>query len=163
MPFTGFLYAGLMMTADGPKVLEFNARLGDPETQPLMHRLDPSADFADVLMGSATGSLRNKSLKWRADPSVCVVLAAHGYPGKVRIGDAIIGIENSGATVFQAGTKSTAAGVETAGGRVLGVTASGTDLHAAIDAAYAGVGGIYFDGMHYRHDIGQKGLKRWPN
>jgi phosphoribosylamine--glycine ligase len=161
--FTGFLYAGLMMTADGPKVLEFNARLGDPETQPLMHRLDPSTDFADVLMGSATGSLATKKLKWKIAPSVCVVMAAHGYPGKVRTGDAITGIENSDAVVFQAGTKSTADGIQTAGGRVLGVTASGADLRSAINAAYAGVSRIHFDGMHYRRDIGQKGLKRWPN
>src|SRR2546423_13707218 len=86
-PFTGFLYAGLMMTAEGPKVLEFNARLGDPETQPLMHRLDSSSSFADVLMRAATGSLRAASLKWKSEPSVCVVMASAGYPGHVRTGD----------------------------------------------------------------------------
>lgn len=161
--FTGFLYAGLMMTTDGPKVLEFNARLGDPETQPLMHRLEPSTDFAEVLMASAKGSLANKSLKWKLNPSVCVVLAAHGYPGKVRTGDEITGIDDLGAMVFHAGTKSTAQGIETSGGRVLGVTASGADLKSAIDAAYAAVSRIHFAGMQYRHDIGQKGLKRWPN
>ena len=80
--FTGFLYAGLMMTADGPKVLEFNVRLGDPETQPLMHRLAADADFAGILMRAATGSLGGAELRWKTDPSVCVVLAAAGYPGK---------------------------------------------------------------------------------
>ncbi len=160
--FTGFLYAGLMMTADGPKVLEFNARLGDPETQPLMHRMDPLSSFADVLMRSATGSLKGASLRWKKDPSVCVVLAAAGYPGQVRTGDVITGIETCGADVFQAGTKRGAGALETSGGRVLGVTASGVDLASAIGNAYEAAGKIHFDGMHYRRDIGKKGLKRWP-
>lgn len=164
--FTGFLYAGLMMTADGPKVLEFNVRLGDPETQPLMHRLAPESGLADVLMRATTGSLAGASLKWKSDPSVCVVLAAEGYPGKVRTGDAIIGIdramEDCGTQVFQAGTKLGPRGLETAGGRVLGVTASGPDLRSAVEHAYAAAARIHFDGMHYRHDIAQKGLKRWP-
>jgi phosphoribosylamine--glycine ligase len=166
--FTGFLYAGLMMTADGPKVLEFNVRLGDPETQPLMHRLAPQSGLADILMRAATGSITGASLKWKPDPSVCVVLAAEGYPGKVRTGDAITGIDDaihvgdSGTQVFQAGTKLGAHGLETAGGRVLGVTASGPDLHSALEYTYAAVARIHFDGMHYRRDIAQKGLKRWP-
>jgi len=160
--FTGFLYAGLMITADGLKVLEFNVRLGDPETQPLMHRLDPSTDLADVLYRSSTGSLAGANLKWKIDPSVCVVLAAAGYPGPVRTGDRIHGIDDCGATVFQAGTKAGPHGIETAGGRVLGVTASGPDLRAALDNVYAAVESIHFDGMHYRRDIGRKGLKRWP-
>jgi phosphoribosylamine--glycine ligase len=157
--FTGFLYAGLMMTADGPKVLEFNVRLGDPETQPLMHRLD--CDFADILLRAATGSLKGAALRSKPDPSVCVVLAAAGYPGKVRTGDAIHGIEYCGGQVFQAGTRIGPGGLETAGGRVLGVTASGGDLKAAIANAYDAVGKIHFEGMHYRRDIGTKGLKRW--
>jgi phosphoribosylamine---glycine ligase len=157
--FTGFLYAGLMMTASGPKVLEFNVRLGDPETQPLMHRMD--GDFGEILLRAATGSLKGATLRSKPEPSVCVVLAAPGYPGKVRTGDAIHGIENSGAQVFQAGTRIGAQGLETAGGRVLGVTASGADLRSAVHNAYAAVGKIHFDGMHYRRDIGQKGLKRW--
>ncbi len=160
--FTGFLYAGMMMTADGPKVLEFNVRLGDPEaTQALMHRMDD--DFAGTLMKSATGDLKPGNLKWKSAPSVCVVMAATGYPGQVRTGDVITGIETSGAQVFQAGTKVGVRGLETAGGRVLGVTASGTDLASAIQNAYAGVEKIHFDGMHYRRDIGKKGLKRWYN
>jgi phosphoribosylamine--glycine ligase len=157
--FTGFLYAGLMMTADGPRVLEFNVRLGDPETQPLMHRLD--CDFAETLWAAARGELAGKSLRWKAEPSVCVVLAAEGYPGKVRTGDMIGGIDSAGAVVFQAGTRRTERGLETAGGRVLGVTQSGGDLAAAIQAAYEAVGRVHFEGMHYRRDIGRKGLKRW--
>ncbi len=168
--FTGFLYAGLMMTADGPKVLEFNVRMGDPETQPLMHRLAPDAGLADILMRAASGSLAGTTLKWRSDPAVCVVLAALGYPGKVRKGDAIQGphvgndgrMDEYGAQVFQAGTALGPRGLETAGGRVLGVTASGSDLRLAIANAYAAVDKIHFDGMHYRRDIAQKGLKRWP-
>jgi phosphoribosylamine--glycine ligase len=157
--FTGFLYAGLMMTAAGPKVLEFNVRLGDPETQPLMHRLD--CDFGDVLMRAACGSLRGVELKWKKDPSVCVVMAAAGYPGTVKTGDLITGLEDRRAQVFQAGTRSGQRGLETAGGRVLGVTASGPDLGAAIANTYAAVERVHFEGMHFRRDIGQKGLKRW--
>ena len=157
--FTGFLYAGLMMTADGPKVLEFNVRLGDPETQPLMHRLD--SPFGEVLMAAATGDLGGASLRWKPEPSVCVVLAAAGYPGQIRTGDLITGIGTCVTQVFQAGTKLGPKGLETAGGRVLGVTASGRDLAAAAANAYAAVDKIHFDGMHYRRDIAQKGFTRW--
>jgi phosphoribosylamine--glycine ligase len=149
-----------MMTAAGPKVLEFNVRLGDPETQPLLHRLD--SPLGEALLGAATpGGLAGVKLNWKKDPSVCVVMAAHGYPGTIRTGDAITGIENSGAQVFQAGTKATAHGIETSGGRVLGVTASGPDLAGAMKNAYAAVDKIHFDGAHYRRDIGAKGLMRW--
>lgn len=159
-PFTGFLYAGLMMTARGPRVLEFNARLGDPETQVLMHRM--RSDFLEALLASAHGQLHGARLDWRLDPSVCVVLAAVGYPGSVRSGDVITGIENAeGATVFQAGTKLTNNVLTTSGGRVLGVTARGPTLEVAIRNTYEAVEKIQFDGMHYRKDIGQKGLKRW--
>lgn len=157
-PFTGFLYAGLMMTEGGPRVLEFNARLGDPETQALMHRID--SDFAEVLHAGARGQLKNASLKWKNEPSVCVVLAAHGYPGAVRTGDLIHGIEQADAEVFHAGTRIGPKGLETAGGRVLGITASGPTLAAAIDKTYKAVDSIQFEGMHYRRDIGRKGLKR---
>lgn len=159
--FTGFLYAGLMMTADGPKVLEFNVRLGDPETQPLMHRME--SDFVPALMAAAEGRVAGERLEWRSGPSVCVVLASAGYPGAYESGKAIHGIEEAeetGATVFQAGTRMGANGVETAGGRVLGVTASGADLPRAIAAAYRGVECIGFAGMHYRRDIGRKGVAR---
>ena len=166
--FTGFLYAGLMMTADGPKVIEFNVRLGDPETQPLMHRLDgrSGGGFGDALMRAATGNLQGTTLRWKAEPSVCVVLAAHGYPGQVRTGDRITGMETAGGAgnvhVFHAGTKLGPKGLETAGGRVLGVTASGPDLTTAVRNTYAAIEKIHFDGMHYRRDIAHKGLKRWP-
>ncbi len=157
--FTGFLYAGLMMTASGPKVLEFNVRLGDPETQALMHRLDD--DFAGALAGAASGQLPATELRWKPDPSVCVVLAAHGYPGAIRTGDAIHGIESAGTEVFHAGTRNSPNGIETSGGRVLGVTASGRDLADAVANTYSAVGRIHFDGMQYRRDIAKKGLKRW--
>lgn len=157
--FTGFLYAGLMMTAQGPKVLEFNVRLGDPETQALMHRM--KGGFAEILMGAATGGLAGVTLEWKADPSICVVLAASGYPGQPRTGDLIRGLNDAGAQVFQAGTKRGEKGIETAGGRVLGVTASGHDLKSAIENTYSAVDKIDFEGMHYRRDIGKKGLTRW--
>jgi phosphoribosylamine--glycine ligase len=161
-PFSGFLYAGLMMTAAGPKVLEFNVRLGDPETQPLMTSLD--CDFGEVLAAAARGELGGVRLCWQARPSVCVVMASAGYPGTPRTGDAITGIEEAerlGATVFHAGTKLGPDGLVTAGGRVLGVTAAAETLPQAIAAAYEAVGRIRFDGMQYRRDIGRKGLRRW--
>lgn len=160
--FTGFLYAGLMMTASGPKVLEFNVRLGDPETQPLMHRM--TTDFAPVLLAAAHGELDEVKLDWRPGPSVCVVLTSGGYPGAYETGKPIHGIdaaEATGATVFHAGTAHGATNLETAGGRVLGVTAAGPDLSAAIERAYQAVRAIHFEGMHYRTDIGAKGLRRY--
>src|SRR5271166_1829667 len=159
-PFTGFLYAGLMMTAAGPKVLEFNARLGDPETQALMHRM--RSDFVPALESAARGELDVSALEWAPEPSVCVVMSSLGYPGKVRTGDAVTGLDRvQDAVVFQAGTRMDNNVLSTAGGRVLGVTASGSDLESAIRRTYAAVAEINFDGMHYRRDIGQKGLKRW--
>ena len=161
MNFTGFLYAGLMMTRDGPKVLEYNARLGDPETQPLMHRM--KSDFLPALLAAAEGRLAGERLEWNEGPSVCVVLASAGYPGAVEIGKEIRGVERAemhGAVVFQAGTRLLHGRLETNGGRVLGVTASGSDLQSAIGAAYDAVGHIEFEGMHYRRDIAQKGLRR---
>ena len=157
--FTGFLYAGLMMTPAGPKVIEFNVRLGDPETQPLMLRL--KSPLGETLARAARGELGGATLEWKSDASVCVVLAAAGYPGTPRTGDLIHGIETCDALVFQAGTRLGPAGLETAGGRVLGVTASAPDLESAIAKTYAAVERIRFNGMHYRHDIGKKGLKRW--
>lgn len=152
-PYSGFLYAGLMMTAAGPKVLEYNCRLGDPETQALMHRMD--SDLLDTLVDGA-------EVRWRPDPSVCVVMAAHGYPGQVRTGDRIEGLGDCEGVVFHAGTRAgSRGGVETAGGRVLGVTASGADLPSAIENVYRDVARVRFDGMQFRSDIGKKGLSRW--
>ena len=160
MLFTGFLYAGLMMTSQGPKVVEFNARLGDPETQVLMHRM--ASDFVAPLFAAAHGALDETPLDWKADPSVCVVLAAAGYPGAVRTGDAITGLDQvHDATVFHAGTKVDNNVLTTSGGRVLGVTSSGATLDLAMSNTYSEVRKIHFDGMHYRKDIGRKGLKRW--
>ncbi len=160
VPFTGFLYAGLMMTAQGPKVVEFNARLGDPETQVLMHRM--ASDFVEPLFAAAHGALEETLLDWKADPSVCVVIAAAGYPGTVRSGDKITGLDQvREAMVFHAGTKDAGDAIVTSGGRVLGVTASATTLDAAIENTYAEVRKIHFEGMQYRTDIGRKGLKRW--
>ena len=160
--FTGFLYAGLMMTSAGPKVLEFNVRLGDPETQPILHRM--RSDLAPLLLAAAHGALPATRMEWEPGPSVCVVLASGGYPGAFPTGKPIDGTEAAeatGATVFHAGTRQGSAGLETAGGRVLGVTASGPDLASAIDGAYTAARLIHFDGMHYRTDIGRKGLKRY--
>jgi phosphoribosylamine--glycine ligase len=161
-PFRGFLYAGLMLTAAGPTVLEYNVRLGDPETQCLLHRLD--SDLGALLYSAAAGRLDSRHLSFRPDPSLCLVLAAHGYPAEVRRGDVISGIaaaEATGAVVFHAGTRLGPQGLETAGGRVLGVTAAGATLAGAIDAAYAAAAEIHFDGMHYRRDIGRRGLSRY--
>ncbi len=161
-PFTGFLYAGLMLTAEGPRVLEFNVRMGDPEAQPLMHSLE--GDLGEALAACARGELDPGALGWSGSPSVCVVLASEGYPGAPRTGRQIYGLREAealGATVFHAGTRLSPEGLLTAGGRVLGVTASAPDLPGAIERAYRAAGKIHFQGMHYRRDIGAKGLKRW--
>jgi len=145
-------------------VLEFNVRLGDPEAQPLMLRLE--SNFAEVLWAAAHGELGEVKLAWKGEPSVCVVMASEGYPGTPRTGVPITGIEQAealGATVFHAGTKLGAGSLLTAGGRVLGVTASGDDLASAIQQTYQAVGKIRFDGVQYRRDIGQKGLRRWAS
>ncbi|MDQ1469346.1 MAG: phosphoribosylamine---glycine ligase, partial [Bryobacterales bacterium] len=159
--FTGFLYAGVMMTSDGPSVLEFNVRLGDPETQPLMLRLE--SDWGEVLMAAAHGTVPS-TLQWNPDPATCVVLASAGYPGKYPTGQNISGLDTvSEAQVFHAGTRRDGEGIVTAGGRVLGVAALGTTLRQSIGRAYAAVEKIHFEGMQYRKDIGAKGLRRWAS
>jgi phosphoribosylamine---glycine ligase len=158
--YTGFLYAGLMMTANGPSVLEFNVRLGDPETQPLMMRF--AGDWGEVLTAAARGSLDASQLRWSPEPATCVVIASGGYPGAFESGRKITGIASvEGAVVFHAGTKREGEDLVTAGGRVLGVTAAGADLASSLTAAYAAVGKIHFSGMHYRKDIGNRGLRRY--
>ena len=158
--FTGFLYAGLMMTADGPRVLEFNVRLGDPETQPLMARLE--SDWGEVLMATARGALDCDRLQWSSQPAACVVVASGGYPGAFETEKVITGLDDLGdAVAFHAGTKRAGANLVTSGGRVLGITARGKDLKDSIDRAYAAVSRVHFEGMHYRKDIGRRGLDRY--
>jgi len=161
-PFTGILYAGLMMTADGPKVLEYNVRFGDPECQPLLARLD--CDLPAIFMACREGRLTPELVRWSPQSALCVVMAAPGYPGRYPKGMVISGIEAAEAdpavTVYQAGTRRDGNTVVTSGGRVLGVTALGADLAAAQAAAYRAVAKINFDGAFYRRDIGNKGLAR---
>jgi phosphoribosylamine---glycine ligase len=155
IPYQGFLYFGLMLTASGPKVLEFNCRLGDPETQAIAVRMN--FDLAEVLADVAAGRLDPAKLKWKTGASVCVVLASGGYPGKFEPGKKITGLTDaeqvSGVNVFHAGTARQGDSFATTGGRVLGVTSQSPSLDAAIAAAYAAAGKIHFDGMHYRKDI----------
>jgi phosphoribosylamine---glycine ligase len=156
-PFSGLLYAGLAITSRGVRVIEFNARFGDPETQVVLARL--KTPLAGVLWNAATGSLRDEpALRWSSDAAVTVVIASHNYPGTPRTGDPIEGLDAVAAEphayVLHAGTKRDAAGrVVSAGGRVLSVTASGPDLSAARERAYAGVARIHLDGSHHRTDI----------
>ena len=161
--FRGVLYAGLMMTADGPKVLEYNVRFGDPECQPLMRRLRSS--LADLLEACVDGTLRQARAEWDPGAAVCVVLAAGGYPGDYAKGDVIRGIEDAEAdaavTVFHAGTARDDEGRwVTNGGRVLGVTALDRNIAAAVERAYGAVARISWEGVHYRSDIGHRAIAR---
>ncbi len=161
-PYKGILYAGLMMTADGPKVLEFNARFGDPEAQPILPRMEN--DLLPVLEACIDGTLDRISLTWKKEASVCVVIAAGGYPGRYEKGTPIGGLEEAasedGVMVFHAGTALENGKIVSAGGRVLGVTALGPTVREAIEKAYRAVGKISFPGSHFRKDIGMKALKR---
>ena len=159
--FRGILYPGVMLTRTGPKVLEFNARFGDPETQVYLPRL--KNDLVEVLEASLNGTLARLELKWDARPSVCVVMAAAGYPGPITKGQIITGLEKAalmpGIKVFHAGTVRAGNQWLTNGGRVLGVTASGTDLKSALAASYAAVDLIQFQGAQFRRDIAGKAGK----
>ncbi len=161
-PYKGILYCGLMMTARGPMVLEFNCRFGDPETQPVLMRME--SDLLGPFIASIEGRVSDGDLKWSPDPAVCVVLASGGYPGAYEMGKKITGIEEAdrveGVKVFHAGTTSRDGAFYTAGGRVLGVTARGADLPQAVERAYASVACIQFEGMHYRKDIAARALSR---
>jgi phosphoribosylamine---glycine ligase len=157
--FCGVLYFGLMLTAEGPQVLEYNVRMGDPETQALLRRLD--SDFAEICYAVARGELSRVKPRWSDETATCVVLASSGYPGSYEVGKVINGLAEAeqvaSVTVFHAGTGLDAAGqVVTAGGRVLGITARGADLAEATARAYQAVGCTKFDGAFYRHDIGRK-------
>ncbi|MEJ2697145.1 MAG: phosphoribosylamine--glycine ligase [Candidatus Sulfobium sp.] len=160
--YKGILYAGLMIDKGIPYVLEFNCRLGDPETQPVLSRL--RSDFMDIAMAIVDGKLSDVAVEWNSDPAVCVVISSAGYPGKYRKGDVIKGIGGAnkvaGVHVFHAGTSFNDGSIVTSGGRVLGVTATGEDIAAARQKAYHAVGKIHFEGMHYRKDIADKALKR---
>ena len=155
-PFTGLLYPGLKMTADGPKVLEFNARWGDPETQSYMRLI--KSDLYDVFLACAEGRLAGQKVEWSGGAACCVVLASGGYPGSYEKGKEISGIaaaeEISGVKVFHAGTAMKNGRLVTSGGRVLGVTATGDNLEKALQTAYQAIAEISFDGMYYRRDIG---------
>lgn len=154
-PFRGFLYAGLMLTPDGPRVLEFNCRMGDPECQPLMGAL--RTDAAAAFLAAASGRLHTIQLQFDPRPSVCVVLASGGYPGAYEKGKVISGLEAAaavpGVTVYHAGTRQDGDRIVTSGGRVLSVVARGDDFRAALAQAYAAVEQIGFDGVQYRKDI----------
>uniref|UniRef100_UPI003567B187 phosphoribosylamine--glycine ligase n=1 Tax=Halomonas sp. TaxID=1486246 RepID=UPI003567B187 len=160
--YTGFLYAGLMIDAGGKaKVIEYNCRFGDPETQPIMVRL--TSDFADLCLAGARGDLAGKTCDWDARPAVGVVMAAGGYPGHYRKGDVIEGLaaaEATGCKVFHAGTAERDGRVVTAGGRVLCVTALGEGVGAARDLAYEGLAEIHWPDAFYRRDIAHRALSR---
>lgn len=155
--FSGILYAGLMLTADGPKVLEFNARFGDPETQAVLPRL--KSDLVDIFLAIIDGRLNEMDIQWYEEAAVCVVMASGGYPETSEKGQVITGLAEAAATgaiVFHAGTKENDGNIVTNGGRVLGISALGNDIAQAIANAYRGVEQIKFENMQYRTDIGKK-------
>ncbi len=159
--YKGVLYAGLMITEDGPKTLEFNVRFGDPETQVILPRM--KSDLAELLLAAAKGDLSGRSAEWEEDECVCVVLASAGYPGGYEKGKKISGLKDAkeaGAVVFHAGTKAGNGGVYTSGGRVLNVVGKGRGIKEAVANTYKAVEKIHFDGMHYRKDIGYKAIAR---
>jgi phosphoribosylamine--glycine ligase len=160
--FKGVLYCGLMMTARGPMVLEFNCRFGDPETQPILMRLE--SDLVDALEASIAGRVSEGDFTWSRDASVCVVMASGGYPGTFEVGKKITGLDEAavveGVKVFHAGTSKRDGAFYTAGGRVLGVSARGADLETAVSRAYQACEKIRFDGAHYRKDIAARALKK---
>jgi phosphoribosylamine--glycine ligase len=158
--YSGVLYAGLMLTAEGPKLLEYNARFGDPETQVILSRL--KTDLLDVLVDIAEHRLSSRMLEWSPEATVTVVLVARGYPGKIETGKEIFGLREAkrieGVKVYHAGTRWEDGKVYTAGGRVLSVTARGAMLQEALERAYFVAEMIEFEGKDYRKDIGRKGL-----
>ena len=155
-PFKGCLYFGLMLTPNGPKVIEYNARFGDPETQVVLPRL--KTDFVDVIMAVVEERLAEQPIEWSDEACACVVMASGGYPGHYEKGIPIEGLDENGqvdgAVVYHAGTAEKDGRLVTNGGRVLGVTATGETLPEALQKAYEAVGKIHWDGVHYRHDIG---------
>ena len=160
--YKGVLYAGLMLTSKGPKVLEFNCRFGDPETQAILPRF--KGDLVPALAACIDGTLSPELVQWKPEACVCVVMASGGYPGSYRKGLAVAGLKEAAAlknvVVFHAGTKLEGGQVVTSGGRVLGVTATGKDLPAAVQCGYAAASKIKFDQAHYRKDIAHRALDR---
>lgn len=160
-PFVGVLYCGLMMTARGPQVLEFNARFGDPETQAILLRLD--SDLVEAMEACVDGRLSETELRWAPGASACVIASSGGYPGSYEVGLPIVGLDEAarvpGVQVFHSGTSSVGGKVHTAGGRVLSVTALGETLKEALDRAYQALAEVHFEGMYYRRDIGHRALK----
>jgi phosphoribosylamine--glycine ligase len=160
--FKGILYCGLMMTARGPMVLEFNCRFGDPETQPILMRLE--SDLLEAIEASIEGRVSEGDFKWSSDASVCVVMSSGGYPGTFEAGKRVSGLEEAGAgegvKVFHAGTTQRDGAYYTSGGRVLGVTARAPELETAVQLAYEACAKITFDGAHYRKDIAARALKK---
>lgn len=157
--FKGVLYVGLMLTKDGPKVVEYNARFGDPETQAVLPLLE--SDLFAIMRAVREGRLAETDIRWKKESAACIVLASGGYPEKYESGKLISGLEDAeaaGATVYHAGTKKTDAGYVTAGGRVLGVTALGDTLADAVHSAYAAAEKIHFEGAHMRRDIGSRDM-----
>jgi phosphoribosylamine--glycine ligase len=173
-PFTGVLYCGLMMTARGPQVLEFNARFGDPETQAILLRLE--SDLVDALEACVDGRLSEIELRWTPGASACVVASSSGYPGSYETGLPMTGLDDAarvpGVQVFHSGSAHSGSAhsgsaqadcqLLTAGGRVLGVTAAAPSLEEALARAYEAMALIHFDGMYYRRDIGHRALKKKP-
>lgn len=160
-PYKGCLYAGLMITEAGPKVVEFNARFGDPETQVVLPLL--KSDLLEIMLACCDGRLAEQDIKWSDGAAVCVVMASDGYPGGYPKGLPIKGVEQAeagGALVFHAGTAERDGRLVTAGGRVLGVVARAADIRSAVDDAYAAVSRIHFHGAQYRHDIAHRALER---
>jgi phosphoribosylamine--glycine ligase len=161
-PFTGVLYCGLMMTARGPQVLEFNARFGDPETQAILMRLE--SDLVEALVACTNGSLAETELRWSAGAAACVVTSSSGYPGSYKTGLPITGLADAAkipeVQVFHSGTSLANGQILTAGGRVLGVTAVAPSLEEALARDYEALKLIHFDGMYYRRDIGHRALKK---
>jgi phosphoribosylamine--glycine ligase len=161
-PYRGVLYAGLMIVEERPYVIEFNARFGDPETQPLLVRLHN--DLLPLLDGAARGHLSNLQAEYLADAAVCVVMASEGYPGSYAVGTPIVGVEEierlENTWVFHAGTDIQGGRLVTHGGRVLGVTTRAASLASAITHAYHAVAQIQWPGAHYRRDIGYRALQR---
>jgi phosphoribosylamine--glycine ligase len=161
-PFTGVLYCGLMMTARGPQVLEFNARFGDPETQAILLRLE--SDLVEALEACVDGRLAETALRWKPGASACVVASSAGYPGSYKTGLPITGLDEAaripGVQVFHSGSSLADGQLLTAGGRVLGVTAAAPTLEEALARAYEAMALIHFDGIYYRRDIGHRALKK---